>query len=283
MTKRLCVALCALLLATSVSAQITVPNTLVPGTTITSSGLNTNFTTIANHALDRLSGGTISGNITVTGGATIDGVQVGVQACVTCNPTFNSVITTTTVTIGTKLTVNDTSQTSATFAGGITAGTGVVGIVSPAGQIPAISSTYFANLSGANLTTLTAANISGVIPQANLGSGSSATKFLRGDQTYQPVHCAWNVVGKTVSYTASVCDLVEQTSGSSITLTLPAAAGCTPTSNIIGLKNDTANVMTVARSSTDTIDGATSFSTAGVQYESYDFVCNAAGNGWMVR
>lgn len=110
------------LLSTSVFAQISVPNTLVAGTTVKSADLNTNFTTIANHALDRLSGGNIAGNITFDAGITIDGVDVGAALCSACAATFASV------------TVNG------------------VGIIPSTGKIPAISSTYFTSLSGTSLT-----------------------------------------------------------------------------------------------------------------------------------
>lgn len=44
------------------------------------------------------------------------------------------------------------------------------------------------NGNGSGLTSLTAANISGVIPPANLGTGTSISgKFLRGDGTYQTI------------------------------------------------------------------------------------------------
>lgn len=54
--------LCVLMVSGG-QAQINVPNTLVPGTTITSSALNTNFTTIGNAALNR-TGGTMTGTLT---------------------------------------------------------------------------------------------------------------------------------------------------------------------------------------------------------------------------
>ena len=56
--------------------------------------------------------------------------------------------------------VTGTGAAALDVAGGINAGSGNVGIVDVSGKIPAISSTYFASLSGANLTGLTAANIS---------------------------------------------------------------------------------------------------------------------------
>lgn len=71
------------------------------------------------------------------------------------------------------------------FDGGIQAGSGNVNIIDATGKIPALSSTYLANLSAANLTAIPAAQLSGTVPTANLGSGAaSASTFLRGDQTW---------------------------------------------------------------------------------------------------
>ncbi len=57
-------------------------------------------------------------------------------------------------------------------AAGIQAGSGNVNIIDSTGKIPAISSTYLANLSGANLTSLNASNLgSGTVPSARLPSG----------------------------------------------------------------------------------------------------------------
>lgn len=55
-----------------------------------------------------------------------------------------------------KLASTDTSATSLDVGGGITAGTSSIAIVNAAGKIPALSSTYLADLSGANLTGLSA-------------------------------------------------------------------------------------------------------------------------------
>jgi hypothetical protein len=69
------------------------------------------------------------------------------------------------------LTITGTGATALTVGGGITAGTGVVGIVGTDGRIPAISSTYFTSLSGASLTTLTPANIqAGYLPGGVIAS-----------------------------------------------------------------------------------------------------------------
>ncbi|MBI4434828.1 hypothetical protein HY635_03400 [Candidatus Uhrbacteria bacterium] len=56
--------------------------------------------------------------------------------------------------------------------GGMQAGSGNVNIINSAGKIPAISSTYVADLSGANLTNLNAGNLaSGTVPDARLPAG----------------------------------------------------------------------------------------------------------------
>jgi hypothetical protein len=79
-----------------------------------------------------------------------------------------------------------TTSGAITIGAGITAGSGAVGIVDSTGKIPALSSTYLASLSGANLTNLNGTNISsGTVAPARLGSGSpSSSNFLRGDGTW---------------------------------------------------------------------------------------------------
>lgn len=72
-----------------------------------------------------------------------------------------------------------------TFSGGLIAGSGAVGIIDATGKIPALSAPYIANLSAAALTLIPAAQLSGLVPTANLGSGvASAATFLRGDQSW---------------------------------------------------------------------------------------------------
>jgi len=60
-----------------VSAQITIPNSFTASTTIYSAEVNSNFTQLGSKALDR-SGGTVTGNITVDSGITIDGIDLSV-------------------------------------------------------------------------------------------------------------------------------------------------------------------------------------------------------------
>ena len=71
------------------------------------------------------------------------------------------------------------------FASSITAGSGNVEIVDSTGKIPALSSTYFASLSGANLTSLNASNISsGTLDNARLAATVSIGALITtGDVT----------------------------------------------------------------------------------------------------
>ncbi len=80
------------------------------------------------------------------------------------------------VTINATLTISSTDAAAIDVAGGINAGSGNVGIVDTTGRIPAISSTYFASLSGADLTNLVASNLaSGLVPQAQKSSEGTTT------------------------------------------------------------------------------------------------------------
>ncbi|MBI2482605.1 hypothetical protein HYV74_00320 [Candidatus Uhrbacteria bacterium] len=97
---------------------------------------------------DSLPGTAQTGNFHITGGAVLDGAL---------------------------------SSATLNVAGGITAGSGSVGIIDSTGKIPELSSTYLANLSGANLTSLNAANLTGdaAADQALFGVlVGSAGKFL---------------------------------------------------------------------------------------------------------
>ena len=129
--------------------------------------------------------------------------------------------------------------------------------------------------------TLTLNGQTYTFPGAAGSNGYALTTNGSGTLSWAAAGCG-TVTGKTANYNAVVCDIVEVTANTP-TITLPAASTCSGTANRVGLKNDTANILTVARTGTDTIDGGTSYTTTGTQYESYDFVCNAAGNGWMVR
>lgn len=158
--RKLCM-LIALLWAVPVSAQITIPNTFTPGTTILSSQVNDNFTALGSDSLNR-TGGAITGNITVSNGVTIDGVDLSAwldqSVKVAATPTFAGITDTGTLAVTGNVTVNTNKFTitaangNTVIAGTLTAGSGAVGIIDSTGKIPALSSTYIASLDGTNLT-----------------------------------------------------------------------------------------------------------------------------------
>lgn len=121
---------------------ISIPNTFVDGTTALAAEVNANFSEVATKAVDK-TGDTITGTVNLTGGGSLAGAT-GIVTAVRA------------VTTG-------TGATSAQIGGGITAGTGAVGIVDTTGKIPAISSTYFASL----VATLSALTMSGQISMAD--------------------------------------------------------------------------------------------------------------------
>jgi hypothetical protein len=280
MLKRFALALIvAALLASPAVAQISVPNTLTSGQTIKAGDLNTNFSALANSSLNRLSGGTITGNITMSPGVTIDGIDLSVAVCSTCAANFASIATSGAILAGTTLTVG-TNLTLTSPSTGITVNG--INIVNSTGKIPALTASFFTSLDASTLISLNASNLSsGTVGTARLGSGSAtAASYLRGDQTWTAV-CMPNVVNKVALYTAVLCDFVE--ANGTFTVTLPAASTATNNAaNVIDVKNVGAGVITVARAGADTIDGATSY-TLSTQYQSVTLVANAAGNGWNIR
>lgn len=104
------------LLASSASAQVSVPNTFVTGGRILASEVNANFDALESGALNR-AGGTITGNIVVDSGITIDGIDVGAVLGGTGTPTFASVTATTfTGNLTGNVTGNVTGNASGTAA-----------------------------------------------------------------------------------------------------------------------------------------------------------------------
>jgi len=90
----------------------------------------------------------------------------------------------------TGLTISGTGTGSLDVGGGINVGTGDVALVGTDGKINGpLSSTIIDDLSGANLTSLAAGNISsGTVATARLGSGTaSSSTFLRGDSSWVAV------------------------------------------------------------------------------------------------
>lgn len=214
--------LACLMLAEPGMAQITVPNVFT--TSVPVSQLNGNFSTIAAGALNRANG-TITGNITVNSGVTIDGVDISAVLGGTGTPTFST------------LTLSSTSASALDVAGGINAGSGNVGIVDTTGKIPAISSTYFASLSGANLTGLAFSQL----PTTWSGRTFSAGNYTaNGSMTWtveaSDVGLDYSVeFGKTLLWTIYILtSTVGGTLNSELRVTLPNARTVSSTSGAAG-------------------------------------------------
>lgn len=231
--KKFLIMLIMLLASVAASAQITIPNTFTPGTTISSSQVNSNFSTLGSDALNR-TGGTITGNITVSSGVTIDGIDLSAylnqEVLSTSSPTFGALTLTSTLGVAgnvavntNKFTVNATNGNILT-AGTITAGSGAVQLTDSTGKIQAISSTYFANLSGTNLTgvgllgsnntwtarqdfktyteTKTTANPSAGAITYDLSTGTHFETALTGNATVTISNVPSGVASFTVKFTA---------------------------------------------------------------------------------
>lgn len=207
-------------------AQITVTSftTSVPVAT-----LNSNFSTLGGNALNR-TGGTVTGNIAANSGVTFDVVDVGAVLSGTGTPTFATV------------TVTNTGASALDVAGGINAGTGNVGIVDTTGKIPAISTTYFASLSGANLTGLAFSQLptTWATPSYNAGdyttNGAGGITVSAGDVSLN----RYVVMGKTVHWNMylSAVTLTAAT-GTEIRIAIPNAA--TAADIYTGIVNGTDN------------------------------------------
>lgn len=217
MNRNLCllVALLMLLLPTTVAAQVTITFTFTNGTTADADQVNANFTVLGSQALNR-TGGTITGNITVAGGVTIDGVDVGVQACTTCTPTHST------------LTLTSIGASALDVAGGINAGTGNVGIVDTTGKIPALTSSFFTSLAfdAANLTGTAAAINGSLITALNASQLTTGTVGDARLSANVPLLSASNTFGGATNTfsNAVVANSLQVTGVGALTLT-GASAG----------------------------------------------------------
>jgi hypothetical protein len=247
--RRLLLLLAALLVVPApATAQITITFTFTNGTAADADQVNSNFSTLASQALNR-TGGAITGNITASAGVTIDGVDVGAVLGGSGTPTFSTV------------TVTNAGATALTVTGGITAGSGTVGIVDTSGKIPALSTTYFASVSGANLTALNASELtSGTVPLArlvNITSSQILDLTIENGDISATAAIAWTKVSKAGS---SLADLAtrshsELSDGANVAM-LNAAAAFTSTVSVADTLTLTARYLLLPGEATVTLGAA---------------------------
>lgn len=98
-------------------------------------------------------------------------------------------------------------------------------------------------------------------------------------------HVNYTTAIKSVSdaYTAKPDDgiILVDTSGGAVTVTLPLASGLKTKVFTIKKNTSSANNITIARSGSDTIDGATSKTVSGTSYE-YTRLVSDGSNWWSV-
>ena len=102
-----------------------------------------------------------------------------------------------------KLATTDTSATSIDVAGGITAGTSNIAIVNAVGKIPELSSTYLADLSGANLTGLSSAVNVYATTIADVSNTTSQTAIVTGAEIAAD---AWTDGGLLEIFMTFICN-----------------------------------------------------------------------------
>ncbi len=122
-------------------------------------------------------------------------------------------------------------------------------------------------------------NSSGYFTRLAVGSTGQRLGVASGSPTWQDT--TYPTATKTSGYTVTATDTVifaDATSGN-VTITIPAATSFSGYRFYVKRIDASANTCTIARSSTDTIDGATSF-TLDVQYTSVMLVSN--GTAWFI-
>jgi hypothetical protein len=132
MKKILSVIAVLLLASTPALAQVSAPNTFVTGARILASEVNANFDALESGALNR-TGGTITGNISVDSGVTIDGIDIGAVLGGSGTPTFSTLTVSGDGTIGGTFDITgdfsvNTNKFNVTASSGDTTVAGTLGI-----------------------------------------------------------------------------------------------------------------------------------------------------------
>lgn len=242
MKRFLWVMLAFLAIATPVSAQITVPNTVADGETIDAARLNQNFSTIAGDACNR-TGCTMTATATVRDLAAASGntYSIGTTGTRFENAFFNGTVTVGTSTFATNTVIGGTLGTTGTLTTSgtldvnstFTVGSGNVQPFDSTGKIQAISSTYFASLSGTNLTGV-----------AMLGSANTFTaknNFLTYTETKTVLTPGASI---TIDLSLGTHFTLSNTTTATVSFTNPAASGSAGSFTLAVTGNGTSHPIT---------------------------------------
>lgn len=241
MITRLLAALVVVALMTlPAEAQITIPNSFSVGGVIYSAQVNANFTTLGSNALNR-AGGTITGNITVSAGVTIDGIDI--------SDYLNQNVKTTATPSFAGLTITGTGASSLDIGGGLNAGTGNVALIDTTGKVPAFNTSYFAS------TLLTTYSETRTAP--TIAAGALTINLALG--THFDVALNANITSLTVSNppttgTAGAFTIAFTADGTVRTISWPAsfrwAGGVAPTMTGTNTKVDLISCVTYTAGTT---------------------------------
>jgi hypothetical protein len=113
------------------------------------------------------------------------------------------------------------------------------------------------------------------------GSNGQVLKTASGLPSWGGTNSGFATATKTTSYTITGSDTVifADASSGAVTITLPVASGLSGYRFYVKRIDNSANTVTIARSSTDTIDGMTSF-TMDMQYTAVALISN--GSAWYI-
>jgi hypothetical protein len=236
MKKKITLLFVALLFnATLASAQISVPNTFVTGGRILASEMNANFDTLESNSLNRATG-TITGNISVDSGVTIDGIDIGAVLGGTGTPTFSTVTATT---FTGDLVGNATGNVTGNLTGQVltAAQTSITSIANLA-TVGTITSGTFSGTLGA----ISGIPLTGVAKLASANTYTAINKFF----TYSETKIAPTISGSalTIDLSLGTQFVVSASANATITFSNPVASGEGGSFNILFTQDGTARTFT---------------------------------------
>jgi len=298
--RKLLFVLALLLVSVQAQAQISLPKVFVAKETIKAAEVNANFAALANAALNK-TGDTITGNIQVNNGITIDGVNLKTLRT-TGNPTFADVTADTYTGLGIGLTSipetaisdgtllarlahNETVAGAWTFAGGATgtfSGTGT-GLTLDASKLTS-GTVPLARLTGITNTQLAA---SAGIALTKLGDGTGNISQWVNDSAYlTTVTDATVAVGAAIDLaklgngTKNVSQWTNDSGYLTSASNLNAAKLSSGTVPLARLSGITTTQMASANISQFTNDSGYITSSSGVPAGSIVFTTGACSAGW---